>query len=64
MENRQFDKIGLRLGLVFSVLAVLCVIITEKPSAEFTISIVSLCCSLIVTVAAAVRMRMNNNKDE
>lgn len=62
MDNRKFDKIILRLGLVFSILALLCVIITDKPSAEFTISIISLVCSLVITIVVAIKMNINKDK--
>lgn len=62
MDSRKFDKIALRLGLVFTVMSLLCLIIVPKPGAEFTISIISLCISAAVTVAAAIRIR--NDKDE
>lgn len=63
MDNRKFDKVILRMGLIFSIMALLCVIITDKPSAEFTISIVSLVCSVVVTIVVAIKMNINN-KDE
>lgn len=62
MDNRKFDKIVLRLGLIFSILALFCVIITDKPSAEFAISIISLVCSVVITVVIAIKMNIKKDK--
>lgn len=62
MDNRKLDKIALRMGLIFAAISVFCIVITSKPSAEFTISIVSLVASVAVVIAAAIRI--NKDKDE
>lgn len=51
-----------RMGMVFTVIAVICLIIVPKPSAEFTISIFSFLIAAAVTAVAAVRIRTDRDK--
>lgn len=52
----------LRIGVMFTVIAIICIIIVPKPSAEFTISIVTCIITLTVSIVAAIRIRMNHDK--
>lgn len=62
MGHRKLDKIMFRMGIVFTVIAVICLIIVPKPSAEFTISIFSFLIAAAVTAVAAVRIRTDRDK--
>ncbi len=62
MENRKLDKIMLRIGLVLTVIAVICVIIVPKSSAEFIISLISLGITLTVSIIAGIRVKSDKDK--
>ncbi len=62
MGNKKLDKIMLRIGVMLTVIAIICIIIVPKPSAEFTISIVTCIITLTVSIVAAIRIRMNHDK--
>lgn len=62
MGNKKLDKIMLRIGVMLTVIAIICIIIVPKPSAEFTISIVTYIITLTVSIVAAIRIRMNHDK--
>lgn len=62
MENRKLDKIMLRIGLVLTVIAVICVIIVPKSSAEFIISLISLGITLTMSIIAGIRVKSDKDK--
>lgn len=64
MENRKLDKIMLRIGLVLTVIAVICVIIVPKSSAEFIISLISLGITLTVSIIAGIRVKSDKDKNK
>lgn len=62
MENRKLDKIMLRMGVILTVIALVCILIVPKPSAEFVISLIS--CGIALTVSIIAGIRVAGKKDK
>lgn len=62
MEHKRLDKIVFRIAVVLLVIAVFCLIVVPKPSAEFYISLVSGVIAFLVAVISAIRIMTDKNK--
>lgn len=60
------DKIGffVKFALVLTVLAVICLIITEPLSLEFYMSLAALIACLVVIIVGAVILYIRNKRDK
>lgn len=54
----------LRIAAVFAVLSIICLFITEKGSASFWVSVMSLVVCVIIIVLWVITARINYNKEK